>query len=86
MSHYDKEIGIFVFNGEADDVAFRFMWTCLMDFSWRGMIETIWRIITKRPPERYFTDWKEDKVNHNKECPFLKGEPVCTCGHLQRYS
>jgi len=85
MSHYDKEIGIFVFNGEEEDVAFRFMWTCLMDLSWRGMIETIWRIITKRPPERFFTDWQE-KNDHSKDCPSQKGAPVCTCGHLQRYN
>ena len=90
MSSYDHKLGIFVFQGEEEDVAFRFMWTCLMDLSWRGMIETIWRILTKKPPERFFTDWQEVKklnsIEHNKDCPYLQGKPVCTCQHLRRFS
>jgi len=60
MSSYNKDLGIFVFKGEEEDVAFKFMWTCLMDLSWQGKIETIWRIIVRKPPERFFTDWKDN--------------------------
>jgi len=83
VSQYNKELGIFTFSGEEEDVAFRFMWTCLMDLSWRGKIETIWRIIIRKPPKRYFTDWDTE---HADNCPSLKGQPVCTCEHLRRFS
>lgn len=88
---YDNEIGVFYFSGSEEDDAFRWMWTCLCDLTWRGRIETIWRIITKKPPERFFTDWekvglKENKIEHNKECPSLQNQPVCTCEKLRRYS
>ena len=79
---YDKEIGVFYFDGEEEDIAFRWMWTCLTDLSFKGMVETIWRIIIRKPPKRYFTDWTE----HTDNCPSLKGQPVCTCLHLKRYS
>ena len=49
--------GVFYFDGEEEDIAFRWMWTCLTDLSWRGKIETIWRIIIRKPPKRYFTDY-----------------------------
>ena len=29
---------------------------------------------------------KPTQNNHNADCPALKSQPVCTCGHLQRYS
>ena len=28
----------------------------------------------------------DKESQHNKDCPSLQGKPVCTCGHLQRYS
>lgn len=46
--------GIFHFEGGEDDDVFLHLWACLTDLSWYGMIETILRIIFKRPPKRYW--------------------------------
>ena len=32
------------------------------------------------------SDKQKDNSNHAKGCPALKGEPVCTCEKLRRYS
>ena len=47
---YKDSYGNFCFDGGEDDVALEWMWACLTDLSWRGLIETIVRMIFKRPP------------------------------------
>ena len=51
---YDKELGIYHFNGDEEDIAFHWMWDCLTDLSFWGFIETVIRMIFKRPPKRYW--------------------------------
>lgn len=52
--NYDKEIGIFTFQGDEEDIAFKWMWTCLCDLSFWGFIETVLRMAFKKPPKRYW--------------------------------
>ena len=54
---YDKRSGVYYFSGEEDNIVFQHMWDCLTDLSFCGMIETLWRIVFKKPPERYW-DYK----------------------------
>jgi hypothetical protein len=49
--HQDKITGAYVFNGSEHEDVMRYMWSCLRDLSFMGMIETILRIIFKRPPK-----------------------------------
>lgn len=49
--HQDKITGIFIFTGNENSDALRWLWTCLCDLSWYGRIETIIRIIFKKPPK-----------------------------------
>jgi len=51
---YDKELGVYYFNGDEEDIVFRYMWDCLCDLSLKGFIETVIRMIFKRPPKRYW--------------------------------
>jgi len=50
----NRDIGVFIFEGGEDEVAMRWMWTCLCDLTWHGMIETILRIIFRKPPKWVF--------------------------------
>ena len=52
--YYDKKVGVFHFNGDEEDIAFKWMWTCLCDLSWKGFIETVLRMLFKKPPKRYW--------------------------------
>lgn len=53
---YDHKLGIFYFKGNEEEIAWRYMWTCLCDLSFKGKVEVIFRIITGQPPKRYFED------------------------------
>jgi len=53
---YDNKSGIFQFNGSEEDIAFKYMWTCLMDLSFKGKVEVIFRILFNRPPDRFFDE------------------------------
>ncbi len=61
--YYNKETGIYYFKSneagqDEEDIAFHWMWNCLCDLSFWGFIETVWRMIRKKPPKRYFEDFK----------------------------
>ena len=51
----DREIGVFTFKGDEEEIAMRWMWTLLMDLSWKGYFEVLFRIAFKRPPKWVFT-------------------------------
>jgi len=51
---YDKDLGIYYFDGNEEDIIFHHMWDCLCDLSFWGFIETVWRMIIKKPPKRYW--------------------------------
>ena len=55
---YDHSTGVFYFDGEEEDIAFRWMWTCLCDLTLKGKIEVLWRILKRQPPKRFFDDWR----------------------------
>ena len=64
-----KEInGSFWFEGEEIDDAFRWMWNCLCDLSLKGKLETIVRIILRKPPKLYYPKYQERLKG------YLKGE------------
>lgn len=48
--YQDKITGAFHFQGDEDEDALRYVWTLLMDLSFKGRVETILRILFKRPP------------------------------------
>ena len=48
----DYNRGIFSFDGGEDDIAFYWMWTCLLDTSFKGRIELVLRILFRRPPRK----------------------------------
>ena len=52
----DKVTGYYHFSGDEEDVAFRWMWECLLDTSLWGKIKLTWHIWRGRPPQRYFDD------------------------------
>jgi hypothetical protein len=52
----NRELGIWIFKGDEEDIAARWMWTCLMDLSWCGYFETIFRIMFKKPPKWVFKE------------------------------
>uniref|UniRef100_A0A6M3LRJ8 Uncharacterized protein n=1 Tax=viral metagenome TaxID=1070528 RepID=A0A6M3LRJ8_9ZZZZ len=49
--HQNKTTGLFHFDGDEHEDVMRYIWTCFMDLSWHGMLETILRIIFKKPPK-----------------------------------
>ena len=46
----ETDYGVFIFKGNEDEIALRWMWICLCDLSWYRVIEVIFRIVFKRPP------------------------------------
>lgn len=73
--YQDKITGAFHFEGMEDEDALRFAWTCLMDLSWRGEIEVIWRIIFKKPPKcaGYKPPEYYKKKSYEELCRMAKG-------------
>ena len=51
---YDKESGVYYFDGNEEDIVFHHMWDCLCDLSFLGFIETVYRMMIKKPPKRYW--------------------------------
>jgi len=45
----DKDTGAFHFSGDEDEVAMRWLWSCLLDTSFWGKVELTWRIWFKKP-------------------------------------
>jgi len=50
---YNKHYGIYTFQGNEDDIVFIHWWDCACDLSFKGFIETVYRMITHKPPKRY---------------------------------
>ena len=55
--YQDKITGAFHFQGNETGDALRYVWTLLMDLSFKGRLETVLRIIFKRPPN--FVNYKK---------------------------
>ena len=54
--YQDKITGAFHFQGNETDDALRYVWTLLMDLSFWRRLETVLRILFKRPPD--FVEYK----------------------------
>jgi hypothetical protein len=64
----DKDTGAFHFSGDEDEVAMRWLWSCLLDTSFWGRVELTWRIWFKKPPA--FVGYKKPEV-YQKICQEL---------------
>lgn len=48
----ETEYGVFIFDENENNIALRWVWSCLIDLSFFGKIETIIRIIFEKPPKQ----------------------------------
>ncbi len=50
IMYHDRITGAFHFQGNETEDALKYVWALLMDLSFKGRLETVLRIIFKRPP------------------------------------
>ena len=57
----DMGCGTYLFEGAEEDIAFRWMWGCLLDMSFWGRVKLTWHIWRGYPPKRYFEDLEKHR-------------------------